>query len=710
MPYRAYRHARLPQSLSHPLSKKLSQRRVFYSRKQTLSSSGTFPGFIPLESRLHVYDEMRLVSGLPILGRNPIIQASILFPTVIRSASRLSGIHQGLRRTERSGFAPRREIRQKPEEEPYLSPEERQRARAIARRNPVEYKIRKGKKDITEEPGPPRKSRAARFNDPRDPYSSNSVVKKLRTGKAFQDVRNKLNSRSDGVLRPEDFEFQMKLDEAEDLIRGPARRQHEKPYKFAARMDKRDPSWRSKSQPIDDFENVPRNGFQSRNKGKEERTSPAAYQTKDDRSNQFGRDSWNETRVSDRRRDDSKRKTSLGSREDQFESSVRSLRSQDEPRSEARAYRSEDNYVDPPRYRSKDLEEGGKDIFESVEVDDDSAATDDALKVRRLKVWEPPVVVPYTTAASQFLYGTSTVEAAIQANRRKFYKLYIYKGSNRQNTDKDDEIADMAQKRRIQIEYMDETGLTMINKMSNSRAHNGYVLEASPLPQTPVQALGEVPEDASRPGFNIVLGYQSREEATINGTPEFIMTEPSSRKPFVLLLDQILDPGNLGAVIRTASFMGVTAVVMSKRGSAPVTPTVLKASAGAAETMIMMSTESVVDFVTASKEKGWKVYAAVPPKADSVKRQVDMYDVESNDPLLEDPCVLVLGNEGEGLSRQLKRAADVEVSIPNVGGSKVVDSLNVSVAAGLLCQSFLRGKTATTMMHKLGAKSPNVLF
>lgn len=653
---------------------------------------------------------MRFVSGLPLLGRNPILQSSILSLTVSRSASRLSGIHQGLRRTERSGFVARREIRQKPEDEPYLSPEERQRARAIARRSPVEYKIRKGKKDITEEPGPPRKSRASRFNDPRDPYGSNSVVKKLRTGKAFQAVRDKLSSRSDGVIRPEDFELQMKLEEAESLIGGPARRQHEKPYKFAARMDKRDPSWRSKNQPIDDFENVPRNSFQSRNRGREERTSPAPYQAKDDRSNQFSRGSWNETRKFDTVRDDSRRKTSFGSRGDRFESSGRSQRSQDEPRSEARSYRSEDNYRDPERHRSKDREESDKDIFESDEVDDGPAGADDTLQVRRLKVWEPPVVVPYTTAASQFLYGTSTVEAAMQANRRQMYKLYIYKGSNRRNTEKDDEIADMAQKRRIQIQYIDETGLTMMNKMSNSRAHNGYVLEASPLPQTPVQALGEVPEDASRPGFNITLGYQSREEATINGTPEFIMTEPSSRKPFVLLLDQILDPGNLGAVIRTASFMGVTAIVVSKRGSAPVTPTVLKASAGAAETMTMMSTESVVDFVTASKEKGWKVYAAVPPKADATKRQVDMYDVESNDPLLEDPCVLVLGNEGEGLSRQLKRAADVEVSIPNMGGSKVVDSLNVGVAAGLLCQSFLRGKTATTMMHKLGGKSPNALF
>lgn len=713
---------------------------------------------------------MRVIAGLPLLGHNPILQARLLPLTVRRCASRLSGIHQGLRR----------EIRQPPQEEPYLSPEERQRARAIARRNPVEYKIRKGKKDITEEPGPPRKSRAARFNDPRDPYGADSIVKKFKTGKLLQEARDKLNSRSGGIMSPKDFELQMKLQEAENFMAeaGPARRQHERPGKFAARMEKRAPSRRSQNEQIDDFENAPtnsfqsrrskddhiddfenapRNSYQSRNRERNDRASPAPFEAKDDRSNQFGsgflskardfdttrddlkrptslgaregrfesaplesKDQFgsgflSKARDFDTTRDDSKRPTSFGSREGRFESPARSQRYQDAPRNEARSYRSEDNDREPERRRSTFREEGNKDRFEESDEADDEFADADGTnpQVRRLNVWEPPVVVPYTTAASQFLYGTSTVEAAIRANRRQLYKLYIYKGNNRRNKEKDDELADMAQRRRIKIEYMDETGLTMLNRMTNSRAHNGYVLEASPLPQTPVQALGEVPEDAGRPGFNITLGYQSREERAINGTPDFIMTEPSTCKPFVLLLDQILDPGNLGAVIRTASFMGVTAIVVSKRGSAPVTPTVLKASAGAAETMTIMSTESVVDFVTASREKGWKVYAAVPPKGDAgAKRQVDTYDVESNDPLLEDPCVLALGNEGEGLSRQLTRAADVQVSIPNMGGSKVVDSLNVSVAAGLLCQAFLRGKTTASMVHATEAKSKNsdILF
>ncbi|KAK7737947.1 hypothetical protein SLS53_006325 [Cytospora paraplurivora] len=210
----------------------------------------------------------------------------------------------------------------------------------------------------------------------------------------------------------------------------------------------------------------------------------------------------------------------------------------------------------------------------------------------------------------------------------------------------------------------------------------------------PIKALGEFSEGegVGGPGFRVVPGHQSFEEVEVNGTSEFVPVDPSPRKPLVLVVDEVLDPGNLGAIIRTASFLGVTAVAVSKRNSAPVTPVVLKASAGAAETLPMFSIESVADFLTDSRENGWMVYAAVPPQGSSPRRQVDTLDVEKMDPLLKDPCIILVGNEGEGLSRALRRAADIEISIPNLSGSRVVDSLNVSVATGLLCSSFLKSK------------------
>lgn len=247
----------------------------------------------------------------------------------------------------------------------------------------------------------------------------------------------------------------------------------------------------------------------------------------------------------------------------------------------------------------------------------------------------------------------------------------------------------------------------MLNKMSDSRPHNGHVLEASPLPQLPTTALEEFSEDQDRPGFKVAVGHQSSEEAQINGTSGFVSTEKGSRKPLVLVVDQVLDPGNLGAIIRTASFMGVTAVAVSKKGSAPVTPVVLKASAGAAEALTMLSVDSVEDFLQKSKGNGWKVFAACPPKPDSKRAQIDSIELEKHDPLLKDPCILLVGSEGEGLPRALRRAANVEISIPNLSGSDVVDSLNVSVATGLLCSAFLKGKAKA---RGSTASDPGALF
>jgi 21S rRNA (GM2251-2'-O)-methyltransferase len=73
-------------------------------------------------------------------------------------------------------------------------------------------------------------------------------------------------------------------------------------------------------------------------------------------------------------------------------------------------------------------------------------------------------------------------------------------------------------------------------------------------------------------------------------------------------------------------------------------------------------------------------------------RNIDINGLEEIDPLSKDPCILLIGSEGEGLSKQLKRKADVEVSITNMSGPSTVDSLNVSVATGLLCSALLKGK------------------
>ncbi|KAG4417470.1 hypothetical protein IFR04_009423 [Cadophora malorum] len=309
-----------------------------------------------------------------------------------------------------------------------------------------------------------------------------------------------------------------------------------------------------------------------------------------------------------------------------------------------------------------------------------------------------PLSVPYTTPASEFLYGTSVVEAAIISRRspkRKLYKLYIYTGENREDAERDSRLERLARKNGIQVLRVGSEWIRLMDKMSSGRPHNGYILEASPLPRLPVTHLGEFRSNESQEGFEVSVDHQSKEEAAVNGTNSFIQTVsyPRGRKPLVLLLDSIVDPGNIGGIIRTASFLGVTAVAISTRNSASFTPVVLKASAGASENITLFSVNKPAGFIVDSKTAGWRVYAAVAPsKRNDPSMPASLSTDDLADPLSQAPCILMLGSEGEGLRWNLRSKADVDLYIQGSGQSFSVDSLNVSVATGILCHAFLSSK------------------
>ncbi len=159
-----------------------------------------------------------------------------------------------------------------------------------------------------------------------------------------------------------------------------------------------------------------------------------------------------------------------------------------------------------------------------------------------------------------------------------------------------------------------------------------------------------------------------------------IETAPAGTLPLVLALDDVTDPRNFGALIRTAAGVGATAIIIPKVGSAGFSPAVGKASAGTLEMMDIVVVSNLVDAMERLKKAGlWWVGAALDPKAVTYTQ----YDYTG-------PTGIVLGSEGAGLRRLVREHCDQLVKIPLAPG---VESLNVSVAGAVLLFEALRQRT-----------------
>ena len=153
------------------------------------------------------------------------------------------------------------------------------------------------------------------------------------------------------------------------------------------------------------------------------------------------------------------------------------------------------------------------------------------------------------------------------------------------------------------------------------------------------------------------------------------LAEEKGEDPFLILLDNIEDPHNLGAIIRTANLAGAHGVIIPKRRVVGLTATVAKTSAGALNYTPVAKVTNLTKTMEELKEKGlWFVCADMGGKM--------MYDLN-----LKGPIGLVIGNEGEGVSRLVKENCDFVASIPMKGD---IDSLNASVAAGVLAYEIVR--------------------
>lgn len=151
--------------------------------------------------------------------------------------------------------------------------------------------------------------------------------------------------------------------------------------------------------------------------------------------------------------------------------------------------------------------------------------------------------------------------------------------------------------------------------------------------------------------------------------------ENKGEPPFIILLDNIEDPHNLGAIIRTANLAGAHGVIIPKRRAVGLTATVAKTSAGALNYTPVAKVTNLKKTMEELKKEGlWFVCADMGGEA--------MYDLN-----LTGPIGLVIGNEGEGVSRLVKETCDFVASIPMKGD---IDSLNASVATGVLAYEIVR--------------------
>ena len=151
--------------------------------------------------------------------------------------------------------------------------------------------------------------------------------------------------------------------------------------------------------------------------------------------------------------------------------------------------------------------------------------------------------------------------------------------------------------------------------------------------------------------------------------------EDKGEPPFVVILDDIEDPHNLGAIIRTANLAGTHGVIIPKHRAAGLTATAVKASAGAVSYTPVAKVTNISKTIEELKDKGlWFVCADMGGTT--------MYDLD-----LKGPIGLVVGNEGKGVSRLVKEKCDFIASIPMFGD---IDSLNASVATGVLAYEIVR--------------------
>ena len=231
----------------------------------------------------------------------------------------------------------------------------------------------------------------------------------------------------------------------------------------------------------------------------------------------------------------------------------------------------------------------------------------------------------------RLIYGFHAVNARLWQNPKSLLELYVQEGKNDARTR---EVLEQAAKRGVRVHFADAERLAAICKNVRHQGVAGFI-------------------DASKNHVHL-------EDVLEN------LKEP----PFLLVLDGITDPHNLGACLRTADAMGVHAVIAPKDRSAGLNATVSKVACGAAESLPYITVTNLARTLRELKEYGiWIVGTDMGGEADLFHYPVP------------ESVAWVMGNEGEGMRRLTREHCDALVSIPMYGS---VESMNVSVSTGMV--------------------------
>ena len=196
--------------------------------------------------------------------------------------------------------------------------------------------------------------------------------------------------------------------------------------------------------------------------------------------------------------------------------------------------------------------------------------------------------------------------------------------------------------------------------------------------QIPVKEADRVKLDflsGSAPHQGIIALAAAKEYSTVEDI--WAYAAEKGEPPFLIVLDELEDPHNLGAIIRTAECVGAHGVIIPKRRSVGLSYTVGKASAGAVEYMRVARVTNIANLLDDLKKQGVWIYGA------------DMNGTDYTQCDMSGACALVIGNEGKGMARLVREKCDVIVSLPMKGH---INSLNASVAAGILMYHALQGR------------------